>query len=116
MYFLRTIKGGLHGTISEIKTQYITIPGTAVLSCQYENDPVLRWWQRGSIISQDSAINPAINGIERFRATTQQQEKQYELQILNTTEEDLGLYVCEAQLNSITTQTKVMLKLAGKII
>jgi hypothetical protein len=42
LYFLRTIKGGLHGTISEIKTQYITIPGTAVLSCQYENGPALR--------------------------------------------------------------------------
>jgi hypothetical protein len=38
--------------------KYITIPGTAVLSCQYENDPALRWWQRGSIISQDSTINP----------------------------------------------------------
>jgi hypothetical protein len=42
--------------------------------------------------------------------------EQYELQILNTTEEDLGLYVCEAQLSSATTETKVMLKLAGKII
>jgi hypothetical protein len=31
LYFLRTIKDGLHGTISEIKTQYITIPGTVVL-------------------------------------------------------------------------------------
>jgi hypothetical protein len=35
------------------------------------------------------------------------QEKQDVLQILNTTEEDLGLYVCEAQLNSIITETKV---------
>jgi hypothetical protein len=57
LYFLRTIKGGLHGIISEIKTQYITIPGTAVLSCQYENDPALRWWKRGSIISQDTKID-----------------------------------------------------------
>jgi hypothetical protein len=38
------------------------------------------------------------------------------LQILKTTEEDLGLYVCEAQLNSIITETKVILKLAGKIM
>ena len=116
MYFLRTIKGGLHGTISEIKTQYITIPGTAMLSCQYEHDPVLRWWQRGSIISHDLKINAAFNGSERFRVTLKQQEKQYELQILKTTEEDLGVYVCEVQLNSAITETKVMLKLAGKII
>jgi hypothetical protein len=87
-----------------------------VLSCQYENDPVLRWWQRGSIISEDSTINPAFNGSERFRVTLKQQEKQYELQILKTTEEDLGVYVCEAQLNLITTATKVILRLAGKII
>ena len=33
-----------------------------------------------------------------------------------TTEEDLGVYVCEAQLDSSTTETKVILKLAGKII
>ena len=116
MYFVRTIKDGLHGTTSEIKIQYITIPGTAVLSCQYGKNPTLRWRQRGFIISQDSTINPAFNGSERFRATNKLQEKQYVLQILNTTEEDLGLYVCEAQLNSITTETKVMLKLEGKII
>jgi hypothetical protein len=116
LYFLRTIKGGLHGTISEIKIQYIAIPGTAVLSCQYEKNLTLRWWQRGSIISQGPTINPAFNGSERFRVTLKQQEKQYELQILKTTEEDLGLYVCEAQLNSTITETKVMLKLAGKII
>ena len=116
LYFLRMIKDGLHGTISEIKTQYITIAGTVVLSCQYENKPTLRWRHRGVIISQNSTINPAVNGSERFRTTNKLQEKQYELQILNTTEEDLGLYVCEAQLNSITTQTKVMLRLAGKII
>jgi hypothetical protein len=116
LYFLRTIKDGLHGTISEIKTQYITIPGTAMLSCQYENDQVLRWWQRGSIISQGSTINPAFNGSERFRVTLKVQEKQYELQILTTTEEDLGVYVCEAQLNSVVIETKVILSLAGKII
>ena len=117
MYFLRTIEDGLHGTISEIKTQYITIPGTVVLSCQYEQLPSLRWRKRDSIISKDSVINPAaVNGSERFRATNQLQEKQYELQILNTTEEDLGLYVCQAQLNSTITETKVILKLAGKIM
>jgi hypothetical protein len=42
------IKDGLHGTISEIKTQYITIPGTVVLSCQYENDPALGGGKEGS--------------------------------------------------------------------
>ena len=110
------IKDGLRGTISEIQTQYITISGTAVLSCQYENNPTLRWRKRGSIISQDSTINPDFNGSERYRATNKLQEKHYELQILNTTEEDLGLYVCEAQLDSVTTATKVMLKLEGKII
>ena len=116
LYFLRTIKDGLNGTTSEIKMQYITIPGTVVLSCQYENIPTLRWRQRKLIISQDSTINPTFNGSERFRATIKQKDKQYELQILNTTEEDLGLYVCDAQLNSTTTETKVILKLAGKII
>ena len=110
------IKGGLHGTISEIKTQYITLPETAVLSCQYENDQNLRWRQRGFIISQGSTINPAFNGSERFRVTLKLQEKQYELQILKTTEEDLGVYVCQAQLNSIIIETKVILRLAGKII
>ena len=110
------IKDGLHGTISEIKTQYITIPGTVVLSCQYEQLPSLRWWKRGSIISQGSTIDPAYNGRERFRATNKLLDKQYELQILNTTEEDLGLYVCEAQLNSVITETKVILRLAGNKI
>jgi hypothetical protein len=44
-----------------------------------------------------STINPAFNGSERFRVTLKLQKKQYELQILKTTEEDLGLYVCEAR-------------------
>jgi hypothetical protein len=110
------IKDGLHGTINEIKIQYITIPGTAVLSCQYEKMPVLRWWQRGFIISHGSTINPNFNGSERFRATIQLQEKQYELQILNATEKDLGLYVCEVSLNSITIATRVLLRLAGNKI
>ena len=113
LYFLRTIKGG---NTSEIKMQYITIPGTVVLSCQYEEFPTLRWRQRNFIISQDSTINPAFNGSERFRATIKEKDKQYELQTLNTTEEDLGLYICEAQLNSIIIETKVILRLAGKII
>ena len=116
LYFLRTIKDDLHGTTSEIKIQYIAIPGTVVLSCQYENDPALRWWKRGSIISQDTKIDANFNGSERFRVTLKLQEKQYELQILKTTEEDLGVYVCQAQLNSIITETKVILRLAGKII
>ena len=110
------IKDGLHGTISEIKTQYITIPGTAVLSCQYENDPYLRWWQRASIISHGSSINPALNGSERFRITNKLQEKPYELQILKTTEEDLGVYMCDAQFNDVIIQTKVILRLAGNKI
>jgi hypothetical protein len=111
------IKDGLHGTISEIKTQYITIPGTVVLSCQYEQLPSLRWRKRGLIISHGSIINPeAVNGSERFRATNKLLDKQYVLQILNTTEEDLGLYVCGAQLNSIIIETKVILKLAGNTI
>ena len=111
------IKDGLHGTISEIKTQYITIPGTVVLSCQYDkNSTQLSWRHRCSIISQNSTINPAFNGIERFRVTNKLQDKQYELQILNTTEADLGVYVCEAQLDSIIIETKVILRLAGKII
>ena len=87
-----------------------------MLLCQYENLPRLRWWKRGSIISCGTTINPAVNGSERFRAINKLLDKQYALQILKTTEEDLGLYVCEAQLNSIITKTKVMLKLAGKII
>ena len=116
LYFLRTIKDGLHGTISEIKTQYITIAGTVVLSCQYEKLPTLRWRKRELIISQDSTMNPYFNGSERFRATIKPKDKQYELQILNTTEEDLGLYVCEAQLDSTIIETKVILSLAGKII
>jgi hypothetical protein len=117
LYFLRTIQDGLHGTISEIKIQYIAIPGTAVLSCQYDKNPTsLRWRRRSSIISQDSTINPAFNGSERFRVTNKIQDKQYELQILKTTEEDLGLYVCVAQLNSNINKTKVILRLAGKII
>jgi hypothetical protein len=110
------IKDGLHGTISGIKTQYITIPGTAVLSCQYENDPNLRWVRRRFVISQDTSINSAFNGSERFRVTLKLQEKQYELQILKTTEEDLGVYVCEAQLKSIITESKVILRLAGNKI
>ena len=116
LYFLRTIKGGLHGTISEIKTQYITIPGTAVLSCQYDNDLALRWWKRDSIISQGPTIDADFNGSERFRVTLKLQEKQYELQILKTTEEDLGVYVCEAQSDSYIIETKVILRLEGKII
>ena len=117
MYFLRTIQDGLHGTISEIKMQCITIPGTAVLSCQYnKKTTLLRWQRKDSIISQGSKINPNFNGSERFRVTNKLQEKQYVLQILKTTEEDLGLYVCVAQLNSNITKTKVILRLAGKII
>jgi hypothetical protein len=116
LYFLRTIKDSLHGTIIEIKMQYITIPGTVVLSCQYENIPTLTWRKRKFIISHDSTINPVFNGSERFRATIKEKDKQYELQTLNTTEEDLGLYICEAQLNSIIIETKVILRLAGKII
>ena len=110
------IKDGLHGTISEIKTQYITIPGTAVLSCQYEKNPTLRWLQRSFIISQDTTINPVFNGSERFRVTNKLQEKQYELQILKTTEEDLGAYVCQAQLNWVIIETKVILRMAGNKI
>jgi hypothetical protein len=72
------------------------------------------------ILSGDETQNICYNSANWnyiiFRATNKLQEKQYELQILNTTEEDLGVYVCEAQLNSITTETKVMLRLAGKII
>jgi hypothetical protein len=87
-----------------------------MLSCQYEKDAVLRWWNRDSVISMGLTINAAFNGSERFRVTLKLQEKQYELQILKTTEEDLGVYVCEAQFSSIIIETKVILRLAGKII
>ena len=88
-----------------------------MLFCQYEQLPSLKWRKRDLIISHDSTINPAaVNGSERFRAINKLLDKQYVLQILKTTEEDLGLYVCEAQLNSIITETKVILKLSGKIM
>ena len=88
-----------------------------MLSCQYDQLPSLRWRKRDSIISQDSVINPAaVNGSERFKVINKQQDGQYELQISNSTAEDLGLYVCEAQLTSSITETRFILKLAGKII
>jgi hypothetical protein len=106
LYFLRTIQDGLHGAISEIKIQYIAIPGTAVLY-------IMSIRQKSNFAKM---AEKRFNGSGRLRATNQLQDKQYELQILKTTEEDLGVYVCEAQLDSSTTETKVILKLAGKII
>jgi hypothetical protein len=68
------------------------------------------------LINSYAFVYYSFNGSERFRVTLKPKDKQYELQILNTTEEDLGLYVCEAQLNSNIAKTKVILRLAGKII
>ena len=86
-----------------------------MLSCQNEKNLTLRWLQRGSIITQGSTIKD-FKGRERFIVINNPEYRQYELQILETAKEDIGLYVCQTQLDSDIPETSVILKLAGNII
>ncbi|XP_076112003.1 uncharacterized protein LOC143080162 isoform X2 [Mytilus galloprovincialis] len=97
-------------------TVYASLGETVVLPFKDSRVSTLIWKRNENIIISDGfLINLNINEKERFRITGDQSIGEYNLEISNITESDLGLYWCEFQIKNTAVQRKVVLKLADNI-
>lgn len=104
-----------HSFKYEEHTVYANLGETVVLPFNDSRVFTLIWKRNENIIISDGyRINMDINGKERFRIIGDQTIGEYNLEISNITESDLGLYWCEFQITNTAVQNKVVLKLAGE--
>ncbi|VDI69282.1 Hypothetical predicted protein [Mytilus galloprovincialis] len=105
-----------HSVNYEEHTVYASLGETVVLPFKDSRVSTLIWKRNENIIISDgSLINTKINGKERFRIIVDRTVGEYNLEISNITESDLGLYWCEFQIENTAVQNKVVLKIADNI-
>ncbi|XP_071173687.1 uncharacterized protein [Mytilus edulis] len=106
-----------HSVNYEEHTVYASLGETVVLPFKDSRVSTLIWKRNdNNIISDGSLINTKINEIERFRIIGDRTVGEYNLEISNITESDLGLYWYEFQIRNTAVQNKVVLKIADNII
>ncbi|CAC5397916.1 unnamed protein product [Mytilus coruscus] len=93
------------------KTEYVNLGETITLRCRNSGASTSLWRRKDYFISDGLNINPNAYGYDRLRIIEDLMKGEYNLEISNITEEDLGLYCCEVLINIVAKQTKVRLRL-----
>lgn len=96
------------------KAEYVNLGETVTLECQNSGASTSLWRRKDTFISADLVMNVDAEGYTRLRITGDPMKGEYNLEISNITEEDLGLYWCEVSINEVAKQTKVFLRLQCK--
>ncbi|CAC5397908.1 unnamed protein product [Mytilus coruscus] len=97
------------------KAEYVNLGETITLQCQNSGASTYLWRRINSFISAGLVMNNEAEGYDRLRITGDPMKGEYNLEISNITEEDLGLYWCEVSINDVAKQTKVTLRLQSHI-
>lgn len=94
--------------------QYVNLAETITLQCLSSETSTSLWRRRDYFISGGLDINPSAYGHDRLRIIEDLMKGEYNLEISNIIEEDLGLYWCEVLINKVAKQTNVTLRLQCK--
>ena len=81
-------------------------------SCNVTNTTNSRWRRVNEIISNELNINPELQ--HRLKIIGDKTLGEYNLQILELAERDLGSYWCQQDGNDVANQKQVVIKLTGE--
>ncbi|XP_063442448.1 uncharacterized protein LOC134722753 [Mytilus trossulus] len=117
MFILVALQNGALSVEGRIhtKTEHADLGETITLQCQNSGSSTSLWRRKDYFISGGLYINPSAYGYDRLMITGDSMKGEYNLEISNITEEDLGLYSCEVLINNIAKQTRVKLILHSQI-
>ena len=105
------ILGTIHDNIQDDVTLYTDIGSDVILKCKVANATRSMWHREDEIISD--ALNIKTELQHRIQITGDKTLGEYNLQISDITEGDLGSYWCEWQFNGVVSKERVVIKLTG---
>ena len=106
---LQRIQGTIHDKVQDDVTLYTDIGSDVILKCKVAN-ATRSIWHRGDEIISD-ALNIKTELQHRIQITGDKTLGEYNLQISDITEGDLGSYWCEWHFNDVASKTRVVIKL-----
>jgi hypothetical protein len=105
------ILGTIHDKFQDDVILYTDIGSDVILKCKVANTTSSRWRRENKIISNGLNINPELQ--HRLRIIGDKTLGEYNLQISDLTERDLGSYSCE-HVNDMFNEKQVVIQLTGE--
>jgi hypothetical protein len=106
------VLGTIHDKLQDDVTLYTDIGSDIILKCKVANITSSIWRRENKIISNGLNINPELQ--HRLRIIGDKALGEYNLQISDLTERDLGSYWCHDHVNDLVNEKQVVIKLPGK--
>ena len=106
------ILGTINDKVQDDVTLYTDIGSDVILKCKVANATRSIWYRGDEIISD--ALNIKTELQHRIKITEDKTLGEYNLQISDITEGDLGSYWCEWQFNGVASKARVVIKLTGE--
>ena len=106
------ILGTIHDKVQDDVTLYTDIGSDVILKCKVANTTRSIWRRENTIISNGLNINPELQ--HRLRIIGDKTLGEYNLQISDLTERDLGSYWCERHVNDVVNEKQVVIQLTGE--
>ena len=106
------ILGTIHGKVQDDVTLYTDIGSDVILKCKVANSTTSIWRGENGIISDGLNIKKKLR--LRIKIIEDKTLGEYNLQISDLTEKDLGSYWCERHVNDVVNKTQVVITLTGE--
>ena len=106
------ILGTIHGKVQDDVTLYTDIGSDVILKCKVANSTTSIWRGENGIISDGMHIRKKLR--LRIKIIEDKTLGEYNLQISDLTERDLGSYLCERTVNDKVIEKQVVIKLTGE--
>jgi len=106
------ILGTIHDKFQDDVTLYTDIGSDVILKCKVANTTFSIWRRENKIISNELKINQELQ--HKFKIIGDKALGEYNLQISDLTERDLGSYWCERHVNDVVNEKQVVIKLTGE--
>ena len=102
----------MHDKVQDDVILYTDIGSDVILKCNVTNTTNSRWRRVNEIISNELNINPELQ--HRLKIIGDKTLGEYNLQISDLTEDDLGSFWCERTVNNVFIEKQVVIKLTGE--
>ena len=106
------ILGTIHDKVEDDVTLYTDIGSDVILKCKVANATRSIWRRENEIISDGLNIKTELQ--HRLRILGDKTLGEYNLQISDLTEDDLGSYWCERTVNNVFIEKQVVITLTGE--
>ena len=106
------ILGTIHDKFQDDVTLHTDIGSDVILKCKVANATRSIWRRENEIISDGLNIKTELQ--HRLKIIGDKTLGEYNLQISDLTEDDLGSYWCERTVNNVFIEKQVVIKLTGE--